>query len=100
MLDHVRSTRGVSEEARTWRPLLTGDAASRALDVVRGIARAVDAHQETIENHSLATGAAGIALLFAYLDRALPDAGYRAAAERHLARATKFIATNRTRPDL
>lgn len=60
-----------------WRPLLTGDAAEAARAAIHDIAdglAALDAG--AIGNPSLAGGHAGIALLYAYLDRQWPERGY------------------------
>jgi lantibiotic biosynthesis protein len=79
-----------------WSPILTAEAADRALRVVDGIAADLRAaldepRPETPTWHrrgpSLAGGDAGLAFFFAYLDRARPDQGYDDIAMELLERA-------------
>ena len=79
-----------------WSPILTAEAADRALRVVDDIAADLrktldEPRPETPTWHrrgpSLAGGDAGIAFFFAYLDRARPDQGYDDIAMELLERA-------------
>lgn len=61
----------------TWQPLLEGDSADRAWQAIRAIARDIGPPQESSGpspgGWSLAGGAAGIALFYAYLARTTGD---------------------------
>jgi lantibiotic modifying enzyme len=67
----------------SWRPLLSGSSADRALQIVEEIAR--DLYPFSNFEHrvrpeagiSLAEGRAGASIFFAYLDRAFPGQGHR-----------------------
>ncbi len=74
----------------TWRPLLEGDIRKRALEVVGDIADDLRAGWPAYEGRTIATGpslaggAAGLAVFFAYLAHAHTEAGDEAAAGRWL----------------
>jgi hypothetical protein len=72
-----------------WTAILVGDAQQRALDAARAIASAlIDPPPPKGPAASLGGGLAGQALLYAYLARAFPDAGYQ---EQALARLEAAI---------
>lgn len=64
-----------------WRPLLTGMAADRARRVAGDLARALPPQLST---PALASGHAGVALLFTYLHLASPEEGHAATALAHI----------------
>lgn len=85
-----------------WRPLLQNEAGARALAAAREIAeRLLALHGGDTgglpeitggREASIARGPAGLALCFAYLDRASPECGYAEAAAHHLERALELLA--------
>jgi lantibiotic modifying enzyme len=86
-----------------WRPLLAGAEREAALEIVRDIAAAVDdlsTRPPASDDPSLASGQAGLAVMFAYLEHAMPGESYGAAADRCLDRAARLVATTRTVPAL
>jgi lantibiotic modifying enzyme len=88
-----------------WRPLLSGSLANQALGVVEEIARDLQAplpspSVTSAETVSLASGLAGKALFFAYLDRALPKGGWGDPAAEALDQAIESLAGTRTSPGL
>jgi lantibiotic modifying enzyme len=88
----------------TWRALLDGDQAARAAAVVEEIADALAGWPEIPLSDpagaSLASGEAGLALFFSYLDRARPGRGYAELAEERLDRAVDRLATSFHQPGL
>jgi|HubBroStandDraft_3_1064219.scaffolds.fasta_scaffold00583_5 hypothetical protein len=88
----------------TWRALLDGDQAARAAAVVEEIADALagwpEIPAEDPAGASLASGEAGLALFFSYLDRARPGRGYAELAEERLDRAVDRLATSFHQPGL
>jgi lantibiotic biosynthesis protein len=76
-----------------WRPLLSGAAATRAHDVVLQIADGVADRwvPQTMQSSGLCGGAAGCALLFAYLAESLDDARYGELAQRYVDRALELL---------
>lgn len=83
-------------------PLLQEDLAAAAWEAVEAIARdlqpAAEAPPE--EDFTLAGGAAGQALFFAYLDRARPEQGYDEAALDLLERSIEIVGQSSSRPSL
>lgn len=75
---------------RPWTPLLSGAAAAEVLAEVEAIAR--DLLRSGESGFSLHRGAAGRALLFAYLDRALGSGDWGKRAEDELERAIAGLA--------
>src|SRR6266850_3953041 len=77
----------------TWKPLVDGSLARRALDRACAIGDELAFEPRWLASASpdLFTGAAGVALALAYLDDAVPDRGYAAACARWLERAIDGI---------
>ncbi len=97
MADNMQNSTTVNKprsESWTWRPLLTGDTRTRALETVRAIAGHLRDRlpADIAANASLGGGQAGIALFFAYLHRCLADPGAHAAAVQLLEQATDALA--------
>ena len=85
----------------TWAPVLAGAAAARAHDAIDRVARALcDPDPAWQLGPSLADGDAGLAVFYAYLDRAAPTAGWGAYAERYLERAIDAMAAAPMSPSL
>lgn len=94
----------------SWRPLLTGEAAAQALEVVREIAQELRRRAASDEASaplamgrplfSLVGGWAGQSLFFAYLDRALPGEGYDETASDFLDRALDELGSTNAHPGL
>jgi hypothetical protein len=85
----------------TWQPLLHGDLQTRALAVADQIAselRALGA--DAVQDGSLASGHAGLAVAMAYFDRALSGRGYGDAASFHLDAAMDYLAEYPLHADL
>jgi class I lanthipeptide synthase len=87
---------------QTWSPILAGEEAARAASAVTAIAEAIRKVPLPAWNQgpSLANGEAGIALFFAYLDRACPGAGYDEIAQQRLERAIAAVASSSQMPAL
>jgi class I lanthipeptide synthase len=87
-----------------WQPILTGQEASRAAVAIDAIAAELARWPafpaEDPFGASLATGEAGLALFFSYLDQARPDAGYGDLAAERLERAIDRLASTFHRPGL
>jgi lantibiotic modifying enzyme len=82
---------------QTWVPILEGEAAALASDAVTTVAEAIGIDASLPARNmgpGLAAGAAGIALFFEYLDRALPGAGYGEIAQQRLECAIDAIASS------
>jgi lantibiotic modifying enzyme len=88
----------------TWQPILTGEQAARAAAAVDAVAGAIAAWPAFPESDrfgsSLATGEAGLALFFHYLDRARPGAGYADLAAKRLERVIDRLANSFHQPGL
>ena len=85
----------------TWKPVLNGELRTQALAVADEIATEIQLlGKELIHDGSLASGHAGIATMFAYLDRALPGRGFGDAGADHLNAALDFLADSQLLPDL
>lgn len=77
-----------------WKPILDGPLAARAHDTVQAIAARLATPFERDQNPSLAGGAAGTAVLYAYLARAWPErTEYAALRDRCLDQAIDAVAT-------
>jgi lantibiotic modifying enzyme len=89
--------RRIEGRGAAWQPLLDGVWRERALEAVEAIADSLRAGCSAwaapgaIVDPSLAGGAAGLALLFAYLARARPGAEDEAAARHWLAQAVQAV---------
>src|SRR4051812_22794931 len=87
-----------------WQPILAGPEAARAAAAVDAIAGALAGWPELPADDpkgiSLATGEAGLALFFFYLDRARPGAGYADLAAERLERCIDRLAASFQRPGL
>jgi hypothetical protein len=87
-----------------WQPILVGDAAASATAAIDAVASALAAWPAFPADDrfgaTLATGEAGHAVLFSYLDRALPGAGYAELAAERLERAVDRLATSLHGPGL
>lgn len=88
-------------------PLLTGDLAERATAAVRDVARELEARAPVLLDEmpparqaSLAGGATGIALFFAYLAEATGEDRWADLAAEHLDRASEVLASTVTTPGL
>ena len=86
----------------TWKPLLEGDLALRALQVVEDIARALESYTpaDNLRFPSLAGGAAGEALLHAYLALHNGDEHQAERAAERLEAAAQGVATTAMPPGL
>jgi lantibiotic modifying enzyme len=86
----------------TWAPLLEGEEAGRAAAAVTAVAEAIAGAPLPARNGGadLASGEAGLALLFGYLDRAHPGAGYDTIALQRLERAVDALASSVQAPSL
>lgn len=75
-----------------WSPLVEGEAATRALEAAKAIARDLASDSQAPPGPGLSDGQAGLALFFAYLERSLgdPEAGEHAV--HHLDRAIARLA--------
>ncbi|MDQ3913999.1 MAG: lanthionine synthetase C family protein [Actinomycetota bacterium] len=84
--------------AETWRPVLEGDLAARALEAARAIGEAVaeafDSGEASPErgDASLSRGWTGTAVTMHYLDRAFPGAGFGDVRAAALDRAAEAVA--------
>jgi lantibiotic modifying enzyme len=87
---------------RTWSPILEGAMAARAGAAVTAVAEAIQDLSLPARHASapLAAGEAGIALFYAYLDRARPGAGHGETAEGWLDRAFDVLASSAQEPSL
>lgn len=85
-----------------WSPILDGEAAARAAAAVTAVAEAIGESPLPAGNTgpALASGEAGISLLFEYLDRVRPGAGYGTVAQRRLERAIDDLASSSQIPGL
>ena len=72
----------------------------RATTTIAALADRLATAAEPVADPSLAGGAAGLAVLWSYLDRARPGAGFRASAERSLATAVQALADRPMAPAL
>jgi lantibiotic modifying enzyme len=93
----------VLSSPQTWSAILEGEDAERAVTAVRAVAEALGsaplpARKEV--DPTLASGEAGAALLFEYLERAHPGAGYGDIAWARLERATDLLAAAPLQPGL
>ncbi|HEY0513325.1 MAG TPA: lanthionine synthetase C family protein [Thermoanaerobaculia bacterium] len=86
-----------------WSPILEGEAAVQATAAIDAVAAAIASENPLPLRNTgsgLGTGGAGIALLFEYLDRARPGAGYGEIAQQRLERAIDDLASSRQVPSL
>lgn len=87
-----------------WQPILTEQEAARAGAAIEAIAEALSGWPAFPEDDpfgaSLATGEAGLALFFSYLDQARPDCGYADLAAERLERAIDRLSSSFQRPGL
>jgi lantibiotic modifying enzyme len=92
----------MSSSPPTWAPLLEGEDAARAAAAVTAIAEAIGEAPLPARNSGahLAGGEAGVALLFAYLDRAHPGAGYGEIALQRVERSIDALAASTQTPSL
>ena len=87
----------------TWSPILAGEVAARADAAVTAVAEAVrdaSALPDRNAGAGFAGGQAGFALLYEYLDRARPGAGYGDLAHQRLEQAIDLLATAAQDPSL
>jgi lantibiotic biosynthesis protein len=88
----------------SWQPILAGREAARALAAIDAIAHRLAEWpafaQDDRFGASLATGDAGLAVLFSYLDRVYPHAGYADLAAERLEGAVDRLATSFHLPGL
>jgi hypothetical protein len=88
----------------SWQPILTGEDAVRTAAAVDAIAEALAGWPAFSGDDpfgiSLATGEAGLALFFSYLDQARPGAGYDDLVAGRLERAIDRLAASFHRPGL
>jgi lantibiotic modifying enzyme len=76
----------------TWRPLVEGETAARALAAAAAIARDLSADSGQASGPGVNRGLAGLALFFAYYERSLGDAEAGERAGEHLERAIAELA--------
>jgi lantibiotic biosynthesis protein len=102
-------SRDASTSVSSWSPILTGDAAERALQAVEEIAADLKQVMQTPREGSpdwlrrgpsLAGGDAGQAFFFSYLDQVRPGAGYDDTAMELLERATEATGEMQAPPGL
>ena len=98
----ARLTTTSAAVSRTWSPILEGTVAARADAAITAVAEAVTGVSLPPRHTSapLAAGEAGIALFYAYLDRARPGAGHGETAEGWLDRAFDVLASSAQNPSL
>jgi lantibiotic modifying enzyme len=85
----------------TWKPLLDGNLQARALSVADQIASGLKSlGADAVQDGSLASGHAGLAVAMAYFDQALPARGYGEAAMLHLDAAMDYLAAYPLHADL
>lgn len=88
----------------TWQPILAGEEAARAVAAITSIVGALAEWPPFPEDDpfgtSLATGEAGLALFFSYLDQAHPGGGYADLAAERLERAIDRLSSVSHRPGL
>jgi hypothetical protein len=94
---------------REWKPLLDAGMVDQAWEAIHAVAARLLASGSAtmprtpeeaapVPDPSLSSGTAGLAVLFAYLDRALPGEGHDETAFRFLETATAAVATRRMVP--
>jgi len=85
-----------------WSPILEGESAARAASAVSAVAEAIREGPLPARNAgpSLASGEAGFALLFEYLDRACPETGYGDVAQQRLEQAIDALGSSVQTPGL
>jgi lantibiotic biosynthesis protein len=91
-----------SAPSETWVPILEGREEARAVAAVTAVAEAIGDAPLPARNSAspLAAGEAGVALLFEYLDRVRPGAGYGEIAFQRLERAIDNTASSNLGPSL
>ncbi|HEY6051248.1 MAG TPA: lanthionine synthetase C family protein [Thermoanaerobaculia bacterium] len=97
-MKHPQSGRSGS---RGWRPLLTGALAARARAAIDDVARDCRTLRKTARRRrdpTLAGGTAGLAVFYAYLDRALPGGRFSKSALAFLEDAQSAVASFRMTP--
>ena len=95
-------------EDGTWQPLLQGESAKAAIDVILEIAEALGPEngmrrtsvRQELVRVDLGSGAAGQALLFTYLAQVWPEEKYAAAADYYLEQAIDYLAEHSLTPGL
>src|SRR5262249_48753797 len=92
-----RRDASLQAQDRAWQPLLDGTWRERALEAVRAVADSLragwpaSAARGSAVDASLAGGAAGLAVLFAYLGEAGRESADQTAAQQWLARAVQAV---------
>jgi lantibiotic modifying enzyme len=92
-----RRDASLQAQDRAWQPLLDGTWRERALEAVRAVADSLragwpaSAARGSAVDASLAGGAAGLAVLFAYLGEAQRESADQTAAQQWLARAVQAV---------
>jgi lantibiotic modifying enzyme len=89
-----------STSPRNWSPILDGEAAVEAEAAVTAVIEAIGDAPLPQAGAGLASGEAGVALLFDYLDRVRPGAGYGEIAAERLERAIDALASSAHNPSL
>ena len=90
----------VEPECNSWRPVLAGEVRARALAAIHEIAAVLSATWRELIDPSLANGTSGLAILYTYLDQAVPEKGNDEVALRFLNHAVTAIETKRMGPSL
>jgi len=93
----IEDQSGSDAAAETWQPLLDGVLRERAIDTVQAIAsylryeNSISTEAYVTFDSSLGSGAAGLAVLFAYLAKARSGAEEEATAKRYLDQAIRSV---------
>jgi class I lanthipeptide synthase len=90
----------ISKRSIYWRPILDGAARERALETVRTIATRLSAKSSELDDPSLTSGCAGLALLYAYCAKAEPDDDDEEIATQFLLRAIALTGEMTLSPSL
>jgi lantibiotic modifying enzyme len=90
-----------TDSPRAWYPILEGEEANQAWAAVSAVAKAIsEAPLPARSGTLLASGEAGVALFFEYLERTHPGAGFEEIAHLRLERAIDALAASAHAPSL
>ena len=87
-----------SNERQTWRPLLEGPDAERAREAVADVTAELDPARREDMGPSLASGSAGVAVFYSYMNEAEPEAGHDDTAMACLDAAIQAVAEQELMP--
>ena len=103
MSDHTQKTKSdlSNSEDSSWRPILDGALRERAFAAIQAISDSLrGASFDKIQDVSLASGHAGLAVLYAYLDLTQPEEGYDETAVQFLRLAIDALSASAMLPSL